>query len=415
MRRLGHAYAFQPMKLSLFVAMCVLALWILIDVVAKSQAGVTKGLPPLEVKPDAPRLEEATKAVEELPKVNAPCYVCHLNYAEETLSLIHAKANVGCMSCHGKSEAHRGDEFNRTPPDVMFAKDAINKFCASCHKAHDASAQSVIQRWLERSYETNPNELVCTDCHGEHRLNRRRVVWDKRTGKLLPLPKVEAIKAVVDVLIVTGIDHPAHNWRETTPTLVKVLEADKRISVRVVEDPHMLDSRALHRYDAIILHFMNWEAPSPDWLARENIKRFVGGGKGLVVLHFACGAWQDWDEYVQLAGRIWDPKLRPHDPRGKFKVEIVNPNHPITMGMQSFETDDELYTCLSGEPPIELLAIARSKVDGLTYPIAFVHRYRLGRVFHCTLGHDVKALSTPQVGELLRRGVLWVAGHLPEK
>jgi len=374
-------------------------------------------LPPLEVKPGAPRLEEVAKDIEEPPKVNAPCYVCHLNYAEETLSLTHARANVGCMSCHGESEAHRGDEFNKTPPNVMFPRDAINGFCTSCHKAHDAPAQSVIRMWFERAYGTNPNELVCTDCHGEHRLIGRRVMWDKRTGELLPPAKTKPPadvkpKVIVNALIVTGVDHPAHNWRETTPALVKLLEADKRISVRVVEDPHMLDSQALHRYDVIILHFMNWETPSPGWLARENIKNFVSRGRGLVVLHFACGAWQDWSEYVELAGRVWDPKLRPHDPRGKFKVEIVNPNHPITAGMQSFETDDELYTCLSGERPVELLAVARSKVDGLTHPIAFVHRYRYGRIFHCTLGHDAKALSIPQVGELLRRGVLWAAGHL---
>ncbi|MCS7253542.1 MAG: ThuA domain-containing protein [Armatimonadota bacterium] len=414
MRQWKYPHALQPVKLSAIVTVYVIAVWALIGVTMRYHIGAAKGLPPLEVKPDAPRLEEAKKSVEELPKVNAPCYVCHLNYAQEELSLIHAKANVGCMSCHGKSEAHRGDEFNKTPPDVMFAKDAINSFCATCHKRHDAPAQSVILRWFEKSYGTKPETLVCTDCHGEHRLSRRRVLWEKRTGKLLPSPgAVAKPKETVNALIVTGVDHPAHNWRETTPALVKLLEADKRISVRVIEDPHMLDSQALHRYDVIILHFMNWETTSPGWLARENIKQFVGGGKGLVVLHFACGAWQDWEEFVQLAGRIWDPKLRPHDPRGRFKVEIVNPNHPVTMGLQSFETDDELYTCLSGEPQIEVLAVARSKVDGLSYPVAFVHRYRYGRVFHCTLGHDVKALSAPEIGVLLRRGVMWAGGHLP--
>ena len=32
---------------------------------------------------------------------------------------------------------------------------------------------------------TDPKKVVCTDCHGEHRLKVRSVSWDKGTGKLL--------------------------------------------------------------------------------------------------------------------------------------------------------------------------------------------------------------------------------------
>ncbi|MHC4485661.1 MAG: hypothetical protein ACYTBX_09265, partial [Planctomycetota bacterium] len=67
----------------------------------------------------------------------------------------------------------------------------------------------------------------------------------------------------VNVLIVTGIDHPAHKWRQTAPVLAEVLGGDPRMQVRVVEDPHFLDSSALHRYDVVVLHFMNWQKPSP--------------------------------------------------------------------------------------------------------------------------------------------------------
>jgi hypothetical protein len=36
-----------------------------------------------------------------------------------------------------------------------------------------------------------------------------------------------------------------------------------------------------------------------------------------------------------------------------------------------------------------------------------------GRTFHCTLGHDVKALSVPAVQELYRRGCAWACGLAP--
>lgn len=216
----------------------------------------------------------------------------------------------------------------------------------------------------------------------------------------------------IRVLLVTGVDHPAHDWHKTAPVLAQQLRQDPRMEVRVLEDPHFLDSAAINGYDVIVLHFMNWQVPAPAEPARSNLKQFVEGGKGLVLVHFACGAWQDWPEFISLAGRVWDPKLRAHDPRGSFRVEIVNREHPITKGLNSFDTEDELYTCLNGDRPVEILATARSKVDGKDYPMAFVLDCEKGRVFHCVLGHDAKALENASVGELYRRGTAWAAGQL---
>ena len=89
------------------------------------------------------------------------------------------------------------------------------------------------------------------------------------------------------ILVVTGMDYPGHLWRQTTPVLVEQLRKDSRLQVFTVEDPHFLDSPALHRYDAVVLFFMNWEQPAPGAPARENLRRFVAGGKGLMLLHFA--------------------------------------------------------------------------------------------------------------------------------
>jgi type 1 glutamine amidotransferase len=225
------------------------------------------------------------------------------------------------------------------------------------------------------------------------------------------LPAAEPAPGPIRVLIVTGQDYPSHHWRETTPVLRRQLEQDSRFVTRVAEDPRLLDSAAIRDYDVVLLHFMNWETPSPGPAARENLNRYVRNGGGLVLVHFACGAWQDWPGFVELAGRVWDPKLRPHDPRGPFTVTPTAVPHPITAGMKPFETDDELYTCLAGKTPITVLATARSKVDGKDYPMAFVLTPGKGRVFHTPLGHDVKALGNPAVGELLRRGTAWAAGR----
>jgi type 1 glutamine amidotransferase len=215
------------------------------------------------------------------------------------------------------------------------------------------------------------------------------------------------------VLIVTGIDYPGHKWKLTAPVLAKAIAADKRLSVTVTEEPNDLAKDSLADYDVIVLHFMDWEVPDPGPKARANLQRVIRSGKGLVLVHFACGAFQDWPEFVKLAGRAWDPKLRGHDPHGKFTVKITDPKHPAMKGMKDFETVDELYTCLAGQTPIKVLATARSKVDGKDYPMAFVLNYGKGRVYHNVLGHDVQALAHPDVGRLFRNACAWCAGLEP--
>ena len=129
---------------------------------------------------------------------NGSCYVCHANYQEEEMVTVHAENDVGCVKCHGQSLAHRNDENNTTPPDKMYPTDAIDASCATCHDEHIAPAKKVVARWQERCpAKTNPGEVLCTDCHGEHRLKLRTVRWDKKTGKLLPggRPEVKPAQA----------------------------------------------------------------------------------------------------------------------------------------------------------------------------------------------------------------------------
>jgi len=216
-----------------------------------------------------------------------------------------------------------------------------------------------------------------------------------------------------NVLIVTGVDYPGHKWKLTTPVLKGLLAKDTRLEVQVVADPHQLASPTLHKYDVVVMHFKDYEKPTAWAAVRPNFTKFVADGGGVVLVHFACGAWQGWPEFVKIAGRVWNPKMRGHDPRGAFTVEMTDVDHPITKGMKPFVTTDELYTCLDGKTKIEVLAHARSKVDKKMYAMGFVLQYGKGRVFHSPLGHDVKAFAAPSVGELFRRGTAWAARLTP--
>jgi len=213
----------------------------------------------------------------------------------------------------------------------------------------------------------------------------------------------------VRVLLVTGVDYRGHHWKETGPVLRALLEQDERLEVRLVEDVEILATDVIFDYQVLLLHFKNYDPPKRDAAVRENLLRFVQEGGGLVLVHFACGAFEQWPDFVKLAGRVWDKNKRAHDPRGPFTVQIVDKQHPITEGLSDFQTDDELYTCLGGDEPIHVLATARSKVDDKPYPMAFVHQVGCGRVFHTVLGHDVQAISTPQVVKMLQQACYWAA------
>ncbi len=243
-------------------------------------------------------------------------------------------------------------------------------------------------------------------------------VWALVTGGgLWAAPAAAPAPQKTRILLVTGMDYPSHLWRQTAPVLAEALRQDPRLEVFTVEDPAFLESPAINKYDLILLHFQNWQQPGPGEGARENLRRFVAGGKGVALAHFACGAWfGEWPEFAKLAGRAWagaGPGVRQHDPLGPFRVELPKSDHPILRDLTGFDTRDELYTCLIGDHPIEVLAQAKSKVDGKYYPMAFVSQYGKGRTFQSVLGHDTKALSAPAVQELYRRGCAWAAGLPP--
>ncbi|MEA3226717.1 MAG: cytochrome c3 family protein [Planctomycetota bacterium] len=189
---------------------------------AESESESTSGPPPLVVDTSEPLLleepteEQATAAITQAAAENMACFVCHGNYRGEFLAECHAKADVGCVSCHGDSFAHRNDENNTTPPETMYPAEKIDPFCQGCHDVHDVPARKIIARWIEEKVKKpdaacegchkdddvppekvvarwkeleidndDPARIVCTDCHGEHRMKVRTVIWDKETGKLL--------------------------------------------------------------------------------------------------------------------------------------------------------------------------------------------------------------------------------------
>jgi type 1 glutamine amidotransferase/cytochrome c2 len=223
-------------------------------------------------------------------------------------------------------------------------------------------------------------------------------------------------------LIVTGYNHPAHEWRSTTAALFAALEQDPRARVEVTEDVEDLSRAPLEQYRLLVMNYCNWDRPGLSDAGKARLVKYLQGGGGLAVIHFANGAFNatlpakdsDWEEYRSaIVRRVWmhGDGGSGHDPYGPFRVEIAAAEHPVTAGLGAFEVEDELYFRQRGELPITVVATARSKVTGNDEPMAWVHDYGRGRVFQTVLGHA--ACSIHLAAPLIRRGCVWAAGQEP--
>jgi hypothetical protein len=172
--------------LLVFVAACIVVVGcVQRQVVQEPESKIGLKIPP-EAKEQAPLLledkpllldDEPQTAQMDLPQAdNSRCFVCHINYMQEDIAVVHAKANIGCANCHGQSDKHIADESwasggNGTPPDIMYLPAKINPFCMGCH------TKDRIETDQHKPLFANFGKMVCTDCHGSHRLQVRKCKW----------------------------------------------------------------------------------------------------------------------------------------------------------------------------------------------------------------------------------------------
>lgn len=235
-------------------------------------------------------------------------------------------------------------------------------------------------------------------------------------------------RAVVDdrpirVLMFAGNEaHKWHNWEKTTPAIKSLLERDSRIQVDVTTDIEDLSRKPLQDYHVIVQNYVNWQDPKAlSAESRTAFVKFLENGGGLVLVHFANGAFHDslpmaeaaaWPEYRQIVRRMWNHKSNSgHDAFGRFQVKPTELSHPITAGLKPFDVTDELYFRQDGDQPIEPMIVAHSKVTDADEPLAWTYTYGKGRVFQTLLGHSEQTYNTFEPREMLRRGVAWTAGR----
>lgn len=135
------------------------------------------------------------------------------------------------------------------------------------------------------------------------------------------------------------------------------------------------------------------------------------------------------DAFMDMVGT----RFLAHPPIGPFTVEVDEPDHPLTAGIDAFEVVDELYLF---EPRAEVRTLLHSRFTGSCAPFAaadwdsdhapvmYMHDVGAGSVLYLALGHCRShydpspngafvvhplrcAWSYPVYYELLRRGLRW--------
>lgn len=214
------------------------------------------------------------------------------------------------------------------------------------------------------------------------------------------------------LLLLTGVNN--HKWEETTPYLKGVLEKGG-FQVDVCDDPTapvLSNAEGLKQYKGMVLNFNTNKRWGSEREA--NFLNFVKNGGGLIVVHAADNAFDGWDEYDKLVGGTWRGKgtIYPekgtfHPAYGEFEVQIVDEAHPITKGLKTFKTTDEMYSNLRLQDNIRVLAQGVQPAVSKPQPLLFVSDYGKGRMFQTALGHDLNSMKSPDFVETLLRGTRW--------
>ncbi len=198
-----------------------------------------------------------------------------------------------------------------------------------------------------------------------------------------------------------------HDYVSTCDVVADHLQSRHGWSVRIESDLDVINEELLARTDAVAIAggYMAWAGGARiSESNRQALERFIKSGGALVVLHGGVGCFEDWELYQQLAGRVWEMGVSYHPPYGPVGVEIPKPNHPATRGLSDFETSDELYY-LSQTGNLTPVAFAEHR--GKREPVAWVSTHGEGRVFACSLGHNVQSVRNAGYLSLLHAGLEW--------
>ena len=244
----------------------------------------------------------------------------------------------------------------------------------------------------------------------------------------------------IKVLIVDGQNN--HNWKATTPVLLKAFESNPLFETAVSTSP---DKKAgtkeewekwkpdFSKYDVVLSNYNGQDWPDD---IRKSFEEYVKNGGGFVCVHAANNSFSKWSAYNKMIGVggwggrnethgpyvfIKDNKVvcdhspgkgGSHGPKHEFCVHTFDVEHPIMKGLPAkwMHAKDELYDSLRGPGEnMKILAYSYSEKSKKNEPMIMVLEYGKGKVFHTPMGHDTTSMNCVGFVNVLLRGTEWAA------
>ena len=143
------------------------------------------------------------------------------------------------------------------------------------------------------------------------------------------------------------------------------------------------------------------------WMTPEQEKAvvdFVERGGAFLNLHNSMGLYPKDGPYLNLVGG----RYIGHGPLERFRVEVADPNHPITQGVEDFSVADEQHTPPYDEGKVHLLLRSRSDDGKRQAAAGWAYEPGKGRLVHLAPGHTREAVEHPMFQRLMRNAVQWL-------
>ncbi len=221
----------------------------------------------------------------------------------------------------------------------------------------------------------------------------------------------ETGEGTMKVAVVTG----GHEFDE--PAFLRLFTSVKGITythLPQADDSEVFDEIGAWPYDVIVLYNFTQKISEK---RRDNFLRLLDNGVGVVSLHHASGAFQEWCEYPKIIGCRYllspverdgarrEPSTYQHDV--DIPVRVTDTTHAVVRGVRDFVVRDETYKGCEFEPDNHLLLATTEKSSD--EPLGWARTYRRSRVVHFQLGHGPDIFEDERFRLLVAQAVQWCA------
>jgi uncharacterized protein len=167
-------------------------------------------------------------------------------------------------------------------------------------------------------------------------------------------------------------------------------------------------------YDVVVVYSMFKDTPRDDGLwytgkPKSAFERLGERGQGIVILHHGLLAYPDWSVWDDITGMKARIMLSYHQ-NEPVRVEICDPQHPISSNVSAWEMLDETYrmdgAVLPNDLPGNHIFLTTDNPNSLK-TLGWTRQYRQSRVFCFVSGHGFATYANPGFQKVLANGIRW--------